>query len=62
MMRERLRTWWQRATTLPCKACGELVPVTDYREIARTRRKEWWASDAVQLECPNCGDTFWAKK
>jgi len=62
MMLERLRNWWQKATTMPCKGCGELVSVTDYQEIARTPKAAWWVGDAVELACPHCGDTFWVKK
>ena len=61
-MLERLRDWWQKATTMPCGGCGELVPVTDYREIRRKRKAAWWAGDAVELACPKCGETFWAKR
>lgn len=36
--------------------------VTAYSETGRTRKEDWWAGAEVELECPNCGDTFWAKK
>lgn len=61
-MLEWLRDRWQRVTTKPCKACGKPVAVTAYRETGRSRKESWWAGGEVELECPNCGDTFWTKK
>jgi RNase P subunit RPR2 len=61
-MQEWLRDLWQKVTTRPCRACGEPVLVTAYRKTAKIRKGSWWAGDEVELECPNCGDTFWAKK
>jgi len=38
------------------------VAVTAYRDTGRSRKGSWWAGGDVELECPNCGDTFWTKK
>ncbi len=61
-MLEWLRNRWQDVTTKPCEGCGKPVAVTAYRETGRSRKESWWAGSEVELECPNCGDTFWAKK
>lgn len=61
-MRQWLREQWQKVAAQPCEACGEQVVVSAYRETGRTREGSWWSSGAVELECPNCGATFWAKK
>jgi predicted RNA-binding Zn-ribbon protein involved in translation (DUF1610 family) len=57
-----LRNVWQRTTTSPCQQCGELIPVTEYRETGNSRDGTWWSGYAVELECPKCGHTFWSKK
>lgn len=62
MMQEWLRDRWQKMTTQPCQGCGEAVSVTAYRKTGRIRKAGWLASNDVELECPNCGTTFWAKK
>ena len=61
-MLEWLRDRWQDVTTKPCEVCGKPVAVTAYRQTGRSRKGSWWAGSAVELECPNCGDTFWTKK
>ena len=61
-MLARLRNWWQKVTTKPCEGCGEPVLVTAYRRTGRTRKGSWWSADQVELECPNCGNTFWIRK
>ena len=62
-MLDWLRDLWRRTTTSPCQQCGELIPVTEYRETGETDEDgKWWSGDGIQLECPNCGHTFWVKK
>jgi len=62
-MLDWLRDLWRRTTTSPCRQCGELIPVTEYRETGETDEDgKWWSGDGIQLECPNCGHTFWVKK
>lgn len=61
-MLDWLRDLWRRTTTNPCQQCGELIPVSDYRETGETEDGMWWSGDGVELECPNCGHTFWVKK
>lgn len=61
-MLERLKNWWHRTTTNPCENCEEPVKVTAYRKTGRTETGTWWAGGGVELECPNCGHTFWIKQ
>ena len=49
-------------TTNPCENCGETVKVAAYGKTGRTGKGTWWAGGGVELECPNCGHTFWIKK
>jgi predicted RNA-binding Zn-ribbon protein involved in translation (DUF1610 family) len=61
-MLEWLRDRWQELTSKACESCGKPVTVTAYRETGRSRKGSWWAGGGVELECPNCGHTFWTKK
>jgi hypothetical protein len=61
-MPEWLRNLWRKVTTKPCDGCGEPVPINAYRKTGRSRNGKWWAGDEVELECPNCAETFWVKK
>lgn len=61
-MQKLLGGWWKKMTTKPCAGCGELVSVTAYRKTGATRKVSVFFAYYVELECPNCGDTFWARK
>jgi len=61
-MLEWLRDLWAKVTTKPCERCGKPVLVTAYRKTGRTQEGNWWAGGEEELECPNCGDTFWVRK
>ena len=57
-----LREWLRKVTTKPCEACGEPVPVADYRETGETRPGTLCSGGELELACPHCGDTFWVRK
>jgi predicted RNA-binding Zn-ribbon protein involved in translation (DUF1610 family) len=62
-MLEWMRDRYRKATTKPCDSCGEPVAVSAYRKTGRSERREGLlAGVAVELECPNCGDTFWVRR
>ena len=57
------REWWQKVTTSRCFTCGEFVKISEYRKTGQTRKGSgMFAGVSVELECPRCGGTFWAKK
>ena len=62
VMLKWLRDLWQKATTSPCESCGEPLKVSAYHKTGKTRQGNWWAGGGAELECPNCGHTFWIKK
>ncbi|MGB5433290.1 MAG: hypothetical protein WBN35_05460 [Acidimicrobiia bacterium] len=61
-MQRWIRDRWRRITTQRCDACGALVRVTDFRETGGTRGGTWWSGSDIELQCPRCSHTFWAKK
>jgi hypothetical protein len=61
-MQTWLRDRWQKLTTKPCDGCLERVPVTAYRKTGRSRKVNLFFGYDVEMECPHCGDTFWARK
>ena len=61
-MWDRLSRWWRKTTTQPCAECGAEVPVIEYRRTGEYRKGTWWSGGGEQLECPNCGASFWVKK
>jgi len=36
--------------------------VTDFHETGGTRDGTWWSGSDIELQCPRCSHTFWAKK
>ena len=62
MMPRGVRAWWQRITTRPCSDCGAPIPVSEYVPTGETKKGSWWAGGSMELECPECGATFWLKK
>ena len=49
-------------TTLPCPHCSAAVPVNDYIPTGESRKDTWWSGRGIQIQCPRCGRTFWAKQ
>jgi endogenous inhibitor of DNA gyrase (YacG/DUF329 family) len=61
-MRTWITGWWRGLTTTPCDACGRPVKVREFRQTGNVRGGSWWAAKGAEVECPECGATFWIKK